>query len=594
MVDPAFETPSVPSPRTPRLRRREEPPPAIVVALARRALALRRHPEATRLLRSALLVGLGLLLAATAAVADSRLHRGVESGAETPPVRHLTGRDLATNADLTRFAPDQLPAVAAALQANGFRYVRQSFAWSDLEPEPGVFRWERADAIVDELERRGILPVAVLHRAPGWARAPEARGAFDAPPADPAAYERFVLAFVGRYGERVPFVQLWDLPNRADHWGGRPAPVADYLGLLAIGFNAARSANPNVAVVLAELDPDPGAGAPDDLAFLRGLYAAGAAPFFDVVAVRVDGGTRSPYDRAVRPDAPSLSRATLVRDLLADVGDVAKPIWATHYGWRVSTTGATPPGINPDDQAAFGLAGIERARAEWPWMGPMFAWGLAPGPSLGGDVDPGEALLRDDGAPTPLLSALGAFAAAGGTDRAPTGFLPVQARQFVYEGNWDLQHLGSETYRTTSQVGARLAVRFSGTGVNLRVRLSRQAGAVRAALDGRPLSLDLDSFQAADIDVPLASGLADGTHELTIELVEPGQLTIGGIVVERTIPLRWPIVLLLATGAGLALLGVRETVFAVAERSGRLRPRRGLDLWPELPFLPGWRPSRRA
>ncbi|HEX5500724.1 MAG TPA: hypothetical protein VFX03_15920, partial [Thermomicrobiales bacterium] len=305
------------------------------------------------------------------------------------------------------------------------------------------------------------------------------------------------------------------------------------------------------------------------------------------------GGDRTPYDRGVNAGAPSLSRATLLRDLLHANGDDQKPIWGTHYGW-LAAPGAPAPGLDPRDQAAFAVGGIERARAEWPWMGPLFAWGLAPGPSLGGDVAPGEALLTAGGAPTPLLTALGAFAASGATDVAPTGFLPVQARQIVYEGNWDLQHLGSETYRTTSQVGARLSVAFQGTGVVARLRLSRQAGALDVALDGKPVALDLDAFQAEDIDIPLASGLTDEPHTLTMRLAEPGQFTVGGLVVERTIPLRWPIVLLLGAGFVMLASGLRDAAFALAERSGRLQPRVPGEHWPELPFLPGWRPSRRA
>ncbi len=589
------DRPPVPPPRrAPRLPPRRAPAPSIVVALADATLAFRRDPALARRTRSAALIACGLCLALVAGLADGRLHRGVESGAELPPARQLTGRDLAVNGDLTRFAPDQTAAVAAALQANGIRYLRQSFAWSELEPQPGVFQWDRADAIVNELDRHGITLVAVLHRSPVWARAPGAEGAFDAPPTDPGAYERFIQEFVTRYGAKAPFIQIWDLPNRPDHWGGKAATPSDYLGLLARGFNAARSANPNVSVILAELDPFPGPGAPADLSFLRGLYAAGGAPFFDVVAARVDGGNRTPYDRGVAAAAPSLSRATLLRALMRANGDDQKPIWGTHYGWRAATADSPSSGLSPRDQAAFAVAGIERARAEWPWMGPLFAWGLAPGPNLGGDVAPGEALLTPEGAPTPLLTALGAFAASGATDIAPTGFLPVQARQIVYEGSWELQHLGSETYRTTSQVGARLSVTFQGTGVVARLRLGRQTGALDITLDGQPVNVDLDAFQAADVNIPLASGLTDGPHQLTMRLAEPGQFTIGGLVIERTIPLHWPIVLLLAAGFVLAAVGLRDLTFALAERSGRLQPRVPGESWPELPFLPGWRPSRRA
>ncbi len=594
-MQPEDEAPSRATIRRPppRLSGRDDRPPAIILLLAGWARRIDASLDAVRFVRAAVAIVAGIVLALAGALADATIHRGVESGAESPVVRQVSGRDLATNADLTRFSPQQLPDVAAALQANGFRFVRQSFAWAEIEPAPGAYVWDRYDAIVEELSRRGIVPIAVLHRSPAWARTAATADAFDAAPTDPDAYARFVGAVVARYGDRLPIVQIWDLPNRPDRWADGPPDPAAYVGLLAMASNAARAANPNVAVVLAEFDPAPTPGsAAGDLLFLKRVYAAGAAPFFDVVAARVDGGVRSPYDRRVTAAVPSLSRAILFRDAMAEAGDAGKPVWATHYGWRFAAPGGA--GLTPAEQAAWTVAGMERARAEWPWMGPMFAWGLAPGPDLGGETAPEAALLGSDGLPTALLTALGGFHAAGGDAAAPTGFLPVRARQFVYEGNWSLQHLGAETYRTTNEVGARLTVRLRGTGVLARVRLSRDAAELEAALDGRPIQIGLGAFQAADTEVTLASGLPDTVHELTIRLVEPGQFTIGGIVVERAVPLRWPIVMLIGAGAGLLAWGLRLLLFTVAERSGRLPRRGGPDVWPELPQLPDWKPARRA
>ena len=166
-------------------------------------------------------------------------------------------------------------------------------------PHPGNTHWERYDAIVEALNRRGISPVAVLHRSPSWIRSPAGAAAFDAPPADLTAYERFVSALTSRYGDKVPFIQLWDLPNRPSHWGNASADAMAYVSLLAVGSNAARGANPNAVVLLAELDPFPGDGGIDDLQFLRQVYNAGGSAFFDIVAARVDGGARTPYDRCL-------------------------------------------------------------------------------------------------------------------------------------------------------------------------------------------------------------------------------------------------------------------------------------------------------
>lgn len=542
-----------------------------------------------RLARSLIFALAGLVLALSGGLADRAIHRGVESGIEEPLVRQITGRDLALNADLTRFGPEQLAQAADALQVNGFRYVRQSFSWADIEPAPGGFTWDRYDAIVDALNQRGISPIAVLHRSPAWARSSAGANAFDAPPADLAAWERFTGTFAAHYGDRVPVIQIWDLPNLPDRWGGAPPDAAAYVNLLARGSNAARAGNPTATILTAELDP--GANA-DDLVFLRQMYAVGAAPFFDAVAARVSGGDRTPYDRRTDAAHPGLSRAILFREAMVAAGDHGKPVWATHFGWSLAAPGE--PGIDAATRSAWTVAGIERARAEWPWMGPMFAWGFAPGQTLGGDVPASLALLTPEGAPTDLFSALAAFNAAGGTAAAATGFLPVSAPQIVYAGNWDIQHLGDERYRTTAETGARLTVPFTGTGASARVRLSRQAADLAATLDGQPVEIDLGAFQAADITLPIANGLPDTRHEFSVELTSPGNFTIGGVLVERAIPLIWPVVMLVGAGVALLAIGLRGIFAGIAVRAGRLTRRRPGERQIDLPVLPEWKPARRA
>ena len=531
---------------------------------------------------------LGVLLAVGGATADVYLHRGIETADELPTVRHDTGRDLATNIDLTLVAPEALPEVAGALRASGFRFARQSFRWSEIEPDRGRFAWDRYDAIVDALTTAGVQPVAVLHRSPTWARSEGGRNAIDAPPSNSDAFAAFVAAVVGRYADRLPYVQLWDAPNRTEQWGGvTPNPV-DYAGLLARGSNAVRATRLDTKILLAELDPRDAEGRTSDadLTYLRGVLGANGGPFFDIVAARLDGGTRSPYDRSIDAERLNLSRGVLIRDLLLASGETTKPIWATRYGW--STSGS----VSRDDQADFVVAGVERARAEWPWMGPLFAWSFFPT-----DVENGEAyaLVDGEGVATPLLSAFATFAEEGNTDVAATGFLPVDAPQIRYEGDWEPQHFNERTYGTTSQVNARFTVRFAGTDLTAILRRSPNAGEVLASVNGVATAIDLTWFETVnDPPVVLATGLDDAVHELTLELAEEGELTVEGLVVQRDVPGMWPIYLLGGGAVAFWFAALRQAVYAVAERFGHLQRRRGVDLWPELPQLPDWRPAQRA
>lgn len=558
-----------------------------------RALAVWRRRsvgrwDGPRFMLALLVALLGASLAGGGSRADAYRHRGTETGAALPAVIQPTGRDLAINVQLERFTTSELEPVATALQTGGFRYVRQHFLWSDIEPNQGDFRWERADAMFEVLGRHDLIPIAVVHGTPSWARLPEAQTAVDAPPSDNEAFARFVAAFVDRFADRLRYLQIWDLPNLPERWGGQPPDPAAYGALLATGFNAARSERSDLWVIAAELAPPfAGAGVPagDDLDFLRRLYAAGGSAFFDVAAVRLDGGRSSPEDRRIEPDRANLSRAILFRELMVEADDEGTPIWATHFGWNASE------GLSRDDQARFAVSGLERARLEWPWMGLLFNWQFFPDLANNG-VDQGYAALEASGSATPLYESLQSLTF--GAQVAGTGHVPVDAEPFEFVGNWDVQSLEGGEFRTTSEVGAATTIRFAGTGLTAVLRVGPEAGSVEATLDGEPLDLDLTSSIASNLDVPLASGLEDDEHNLMIELIEPGQLTVGGVFVERRTPSDWPSVVLLIAGAALIAFGVREAVYTIARRYGHLQRRRGVDLWPELPVVPDWRPSRRV
>jgi hypothetical protein len=446
------------------------------------------------------------------------------------------------------------------------------------------------------LSSHGIQIVAVLARSPDWARTPAGIGAVDAPPANVADYAAFVQQVVARYRGKVQFVQLWDLPNRADHWGGTAATPVQYADLLANGFNAARTGEAETRVVLAEFDPSGDGTFGADLRFLGAIYDLGRSAFFDVVAARIDGGTSSPYDRAVNAERRNFSRAVLFRELMVAKGDPEKPIWLTRYGWQTGE-------ISPEDQAAFLAGAIERARAEWPWLGLMFAWDLVPNGTTQGSQN--YALLNANRTGTPAFAALTAFGSSPEASLAGTGFVPMDSRPIEYGRTWEDQHLDNRVFKTTGETTASATLRFRGTGLVAYLRQSTQAGNIRATLDGGPLPgwggdsngslIDLQNYQARNVWLTLASGLDDGPHELVLSLETPNELTIGGIVVSRQPPLVWPVALLAVVACVLVARALREIAYLAATRSGYLQTRRGgIELRPPLPHLPDWRPSRRA
>jgi hypothetical protein len=595
----------------PRIQPRTDPPrrartaSPLTTAIAKIVADPAIGSDASRLFRAVVLALLGLCAGTGAAMSDVYFHRGVETSASPPYVVQVSGRDLATNVDLLAFAPENLDKVVSNLKSSGFLEVRQPFSWATIEPARGEFAWDRYDRIVDTLNTHGIQITAVLAHSPDWARAASGFGAPDAPPASNADYATFVQQVVERYKAKIQYVQLWDLPNRADHWGGTAATPIQYADLLALGSNAARN-EPSIKVVLAEFDPSGDGTFGGDLRFLRAIYDLGRSDFFDVVAARIDGGTSSPYDRTVDGSRSNLSRAILFRELLIAKGDETKPIWLTHYGWQTGDETA----ISPQDQADFLVGGIERARAEWPWLGLMFAWDLMPNGSSPSSSQ--FALLNADGTGRAAYQALDAFGRSPDASLAGTGFVPMDSRPVTYYRDWENQHLdecvfdtkSSTVYKTVGETTASVSLHFRGTGVSACLRETANAGKLRATVDGGPLPgwsgdangsvIDLRIFQAQNVWLTLASGLNDGPHELVLTLETDGELTIGGIVISRQPPLVWPVALLVVVAFVLIGRALRDLSYLAATTAGYLQRRRGVELRPPLPHLPDWRPTLRT
>jgi len=94
--------------------------------------------------------------------------------------------------------------------------------------------------------------------------------------------------------------------------------------------------------------------------------------------------------------------------------------------------------------------------------------------------------------------------------------------------------------------------------------------------------------------VTLASNLEDGVHRLSLTMIEPGQLTIGGSVVSRDPPLRWPVVVTLFAALAMATVALREIAVVAAERGGSMRKHDESIQGPPLPSMPDWRPMPRV
>ena len=82
-----------------------------------------------------------------------------------------------------------------------------------------------------------------------------------------------------------------------------------------------------------------------------------------------------------------------------------------------------PPTIVDAIGANYLVEGIDRARTEWAWMGPLFHWSLLPSPG-----EEGYSLLSGAGSARQAFVTLSAFGASQAMTTAPVGFTPMSSR----------------------------------------------------------------------------------------------------------------------------------------------------------------------
>lgn len=105
-------------------------------------------------------------------------------------------------------------------------------------------------------------------------------------------------------------IEVWTEPNIDREWAlGHISPGA-YTALLCTAYAAIKAANPNVAVISAAPAPTGyfGGCSPDgcdDLPFLQGMAAAGAADCMDYIGAHHNAGATSPAARSSHPASPT-------------------------------------------------------------------------------------------------------------------------------------------------------------------------------------------------------------------------------------------------------------------------------------------------
>lgn len=462
-----------------------------------------------------------------------------------------------TTVDLTLYSDTDLFPQLDAMQSARLAWLRIPIRWAEIEPQRGQFHWDALDHAIEAARLRGFKLVAVLETAPEWAR--PAGSPPETPPLEVGDFADFASTVARRYAGDIAVFQIWHEPNLSAQWGNRFVSPAEYTILLKNAAFAIRGAQPDAKIMAASLAPtlENGPLNVNEPEFLRGMYVAGAASYFDILGAELLGFHLPVEESTPTPDELNIRRVELLRGVMVENGDTRTPIWATAFGWHAlpADWGGQPPTIAsdvPEKQATRTANALDFARKNWDWLGVIFAtrWdatGLA-----ADDPARGFALSPD------MLAPFSSFAQIMPGVATP-GHYSATHISGQYSPGWKFGGGTADIPHPDTDSAPTLTLPFDGTRLDLRVNRGDFQGYLWVTIDGNPANaLPRDESGRAYVvlsdplrqsaAVTLARYLPDGAHTAVITAEGGwGQWAIAGWDVFREPDTRRP-----------------ETVFGVA------------------------------
>ncbi|NIA14285.1 MAG: hypothetical protein GWP08_09395 [Nitrospiraceae bacterium] len=259
----------------------------------------------------------------------------------------------------------------------GSVYAREwAMEWEDIEPQPGNFTFDKADAHVNRVLSTGMRNVQQLPPFPSvsWnSEAPEGESV-DVPhvwwhpayyaPKDVSLFVRYADTVVRHFKDRIqvweylnePFYTIHALPNVQQMDAAVPAlvnaeyTVEDYIALLRVFYETVKKADPTALTI-------GGMGGRPDL-LTKEFFQAGGLDYLDIFNLHIYPGLRKPE-----------GYVSQMAELLADMSKTKagqKPIWiteASYYG--VDELPHEPYIMPPGPWAANRLLRDERESADY-------------------------------------------------------------------------------------------------------------------------------------------------------------------------------------------------------------------------------------
>jgi hypothetical protein len=332
-----------------------------------------------------------------------------------------TGYHIGLYADLRGLTGSDLQQTALTLHEAGVQFTREIFSWTQLEPQPGVFRWTSSDAFMAAAAANDLHVMATPAGIPSWISQNSSLGVSG--PAQIAEYAEFVRQVVARYGSngafwsenpqlpRIPveMYDIWNEPYTPGFWGPSPDP-ATYAEMFKAAVIAGRSADPNAKFLL---EANPGSFAPGSPAFLSAMFQAvpDLSQYADAVSVHPyasNGWSPSyctPYavSRGVNqdwyPTQYETCRIQDIRNILDANNATATKIWITEVGY--STSAGQQNAISDATQASYVQQLFDLLRGPWNGLVSGVQWYQYQATSAASDYG----LVNLNGTPKPAWSA---------------------------------------------------------------------------------------------------------------------------------------------------------------------------------------------
>lgn len=187
---------------------------------------------------------------------------------------------------------------------------------------------------------------------------------------------------------------------------------------LAAAYPAAKAADPSATILMGGLSKS-------DYDYLAQMYAAGARPYLDAVAVHPYTGSVDPTWCWNQGGTTKLAKDAFcgieeVRNTMVAAGDSAKSLWLTEFGWSTTTAAY---GVSETTQADYLTKAFTKLQS-YPYVAAAFwynfrnNWWLNDAPT---DYEANLGLLRSDFTTKPAYNALRSWTgAATTTSTAPT------------------------------------------------------------------------------------------------------------------------------------------------------------------------------